>query len=383
MFCKGFGKEAQGTIEYLVILAVIVIVSLIVVSLIINSAAPAEGISSSIGKVAGWSNTLAVTETSINPDGNFLVRLSNNTGSPLTITNVRVGDVNVDYSEDLFLGSQQNFVLSSDVVCSLGQTIVSDLLVTYVTEHGLVKTETFPANIAFNCDDYVVTLAANKCPDVGESSCEYIGNATIDEVKTGRTFYSNSSDLLTGTLVVPDPVELHSGQTTCYNADNNPDSCPPSTGPGNQDANWDGTPKSYTPNGCGGGTVLDNHTGLCWQKDHKNDCTPLKWENALSYCSTLANGSGGLTDGSSAGDWRVPSYVELATLPDMNYPSSSYLNSVFTQTGWNSTCHGYWSSTTVPSSTSDAYYLYSYDGIIYYGGKTIGFSYGVRCVRSE
>jgi hypothetical protein len=105
----------------------------------------------------------------------------------------------------------------------------------------------------------------------------------------------------------------------------------------------------------------------------------------LSYCSTLADGVGGLSDGSVAGDWRVPSSLELFTLPDMSYPSSSYLNSVFTQTGWNSTCAGYWSSTTMPSATDGAYGLDSSGGYIYGvlgGNKTNDSVHGARCVRS-
>jgi len=144
--------------------------------------------------------------------------------------------------------------------------------------------------------------------------------------------------------------------------------------------NGDGTVKSYTDNG--DGTVTDNHTGLVWQKDHKDNCATLSWESALSYCSTLASGSGGLTDGSRAGDWRVPSETELITLKDYSYSSSGYLNSVFTQTGWNSTCHGYWSSTTVSNSTSYANALYSGYGSVTYVSKTLDYDIGVRCVRS-
>ena len=97
-----FGKsKGQGTIEYLVILAVIVVVSLVVVSLMINSTSGAEGISSGTSKIGGWTNTISVTESAISPDGNYLVRLANNTGEPLTIKTVKVGGEEVSFSEDL------------------------------------------------------------------------------------------------------------------------------------------------------------------------------------------------------------------------------------------------------------------------------------------
>ena len=381
-------KKAQGTIEYLVILAVIVVVSLIVVSLLINSTSGAEGISSGTSKIGGWTNTISVTESAISPDGNYLVRLANNTGEPVTIKTVKIGDQDVNYSEDLFQGNQQNFKITSDMVCEVGQTVVGELVVTYVSVNGLEHTEVFPADITFECNDYIVNLLANQCPEVGEGGCTLTGDATEAEVLYGKTFYSDDSEtLLTGDLNL---VELHSGQTMCYDGSNDPVICPPITGPQNQDAQYNGTAKSYQPDGCGDGTVLDNHTGLCWHEvDSGSDATYnatcgwgapygdgcLTWSAAFDYCEASTTGG--------HPDWRVPSFVELATLPDMSYPSSSYLNSVFTKSSaWNNKMYGYWSSTTVPSSTSGAYYLYSDDGAITYGSLPVD-AFGVRCVRSE
>ena len=176
-------------------------------------------------------------------------------------------------------------------------------------------------------------------------------------------------DKKTGTLA--GGAELHSGQTTVYDADGD-------------DATKDGTVKSYTDNS--DGTVTDNHTGLIWQKDHKDDCATLTWASAIDYAATLENGVEGLTDGSSTGDWRVPSNVELITLADYSYPdigggTHSYLNSIFTQTGWNSTCYGHWSSTTDPGYTGYVYFLDATTDTINGNDKTNSDFFGVRCVR--
>jgi hypothetical protein len=53
-------------------------------------------------------------------------------------------------------------------------------------------------------------------------------------------------------------VELHSGQQTCWDTSGTPRSC---TGTG-EDAELDGTAKSFTDNG--DGTVTDDHTGIMW-----------------------------------------------------------------------------------------------------------------------
>lgn len=69
------------------------------------------------------------------------------------------------------------------------------------------------------------------------------------------------------------------------------------------------------------GTVTDNLTGLIWAKDAEL-LGSLTWSNALTACGTLANGVGGLTDGSVAGDWRLPNLRELQSLIDygQGYP---------------------------------------------------------------
>ncbi len=69
----------------------------------------------------------------------------------------------------------------------------------------------------------------------------------------------------------------------------------------------------------GDGTVQDCRTGLIWLKDA--NCTDtsggienlsgkLSWYDALKWVAALKNGLCGLTDGSSPGDWRLPTKTE-------------------------------------------------------------------------
>lgn len=67
----------------------------------------------------------------------------------------------------------------------------------------------------------------------------------------------------------------------------------------------------FTDNG--DGTVTDKLTGLIWLKNAK--CFGVKnWFDALAEAAGLASGTCGLSDGSSAGDWRLPSVRELSGL---------------------------------------------------------------------
>ena len=116
----------------------------------------------------------------------------------------------------------------------------------------------------------------------------------------------------------------------------------------------------FTDNG--DGTVTDNLTNLIWLKNA--NCFGVKsWANAFSDCNGLANGSCGLSDGSVAGDWRLPNLRELQSLihygvydpavpntfgtgkwttddPFTNVQSSSYLSST-AYAGYTSTSYAW------------------------------------------
>jgi len=60
---------------------------------------------------------------------------------------------------------------------------------------------------------------------------------------------------------------------------------------------------------CGNGTVTDTVTGLIWLK--QSDCLSNQdWQAAQKAAADLKHGDCTLTDGSSAGDWRLPTQAE-------------------------------------------------------------------------
>jgi len=71
---------------------------------------------------------------------------------------------------------------------------------------------------------------------------------------------------------------------------------------------------------CGNGTVTDNRTGLVWLANA--DCLGggVDWYRAMTFVAGLSDHPGfsaddcGLSDGSSPGEWRLPSAAEWQTM---------------------------------------------------------------------
>jgi hypothetical protein len=131
---------------------------------------------------------------------------------------------------------------------------------------------------------------------------------------------------------------------------------------------------------CGNGTVTDTQTGLIWLKNP--GCFPLMdYASANNTAASLRSGQCGLTDGSVAGSWRLPTQWEWAgilkgscyapgspTLPDSTgagcfdtSPSGPWAIGVQPQ--------GYWSSTTHPENLGAAYFALLMSGYVDYTAR--------------
>jgi hypothetical protein len=133
------------------------------------------------------------------------------------------------------------------------------------------------------------------------------------------------------------------------------------------------------------GTVTDNLTKLVWLRNANAAGTNKTWANALAYCSALANGQAGLTDGSTLGQWRLPNVKELESLVCLGYNSPSLSNTAGTAK-WTTAdpfssvqSSNYWTSTSYAGSTSNAHNISLTDGSINVTNKNNGgFTWAVR-----
>ena len=187
-------------------------------------------------------------------------------------------------------------------------------------------------------------------------------------VKAARSGYADSAwqTGVNGCVVTidqtPAPVP-QTGQTTSYAANDDGDLQPGVSYP---------APR-FTDNS--NGTVTDNATGLIWLKN-ANAFGTKNWIQALDACAALASGQTGLTDGSTAGQWRLPNHKELMSLVDFGrfnpaLPAGHPFSSV--QSG------SYWSSTSYAGVTGYAWFVSFGYGYVSIFNKT--YTYYVWPVR--
>jgi Protein of unknown function (DUF1566) len=149
------------------------------------------------------------------------------------------------------------------------------------------------------------------------------------------------------------------GLQQCWDTAGTVASCPGTGQDGELQAGVDWPAPRFTDNG--DGTVTDNLTGLLWLKDA--DCFGARtWAQALSDANTLASGTCSLTDGSSAGDWRLPNIREFLSLLDYSQVNPMLpIGHPFTPI---QAFDFYWTSSTFIAGTDFAWVVFLSNGVV-------------------
>jgi len=115
------------------------------------------------------------------------------------------------------------------------------------------------------------------------------------------------------------------------------------------------------------GTIYDSVSRLVWLKD--TNCFPMLNETlarAISDTSSLASGQCGLSDGSHAGDWRVPTIDEFRS-----FVGTGLSYNTLSQAGFinlTSLSYTYWSSSD-SSTLNSAWVMSVMNGNVYSSNK--------------
>jgi hypothetical protein len=199
----------------------------------------------------------------------------------------------------------------------------------------------------------VSAMAQTKVVVIPMGGKKPAGDAVAADVLKGKTF-SNKDDVGLVGVRPPAPV-AKTGQTPTV---------PITALAGSDGALQKGATRPnprFTDNG--DGTVTDNLTRLVWLKNA--NCFEMRdWATALTDSNGLANGDCSLSDGSAAGDWRLPNEKELHSLIDLAYFNPALSNAAGTGQWTEGSAfsgvqsNNYWSSSTFAYVTTVAWYVY-------------------------
>jgi hypothetical protein len=110
------------------------------------------------------------------------------------------------------------------------------------------------------------------------------------------------------------------GQTTCFDSSGAVIDCAGTGQDGEYRAGIEWPASRFVDHG--NGTLSDSLTGLIWLKN-ANCAGQLYWNDALNWANNLANNACDLTDGSIAGEWRLPNILELESLVNVDHGNAT------------------------------------------------------------
>jgi len=129
-------SRGQGTIEYLIVLAVIVIVGLLVVSLSGTFLNPASQVSQNVSKSYWVSGPISVLDSSVDGSGDGAFFVGNNTGDVITITRMNIGGVSRDVNKTL--GINEFYLVELELLSACnGSTASYNVVFYYASPDGV------------------------------------------------------------------------------------------------------------------------------------------------------------------------------------------------------------------------------------------------------
>ncbi|MFA5125982.1 MAG: hypothetical protein WC462_03185 [archaeon] len=159
--------KAQGTIEYLIILSVIIVIALIITVLFSSSFGFLfTNVNTTGPRISSSSGVIGIDGTVIDYQGNGLVGLGNNSNEDLIITRIRVNGVDTNYIDTVMLpGSEKIFSISnvsSGCSCEgfIGRQKSCEVIIYAKSESGVPRQ--FPVTVSVDCVQEVTSVNFNE-----------------------------------------------------------------------------------------------------------------------------------------------------------------------------------------------------------------------------
>jgi hypothetical protein len=133
-----FNKKGQGTIEYLLIIAVVIVLALAASYFMFASMGSASQADKASLKAAWQSKEVGIADFAVSSDGSGKIALMNNSGEIVTIKKVYVNDVLV-YDSSFSIGNFDKYVIGSfsSNVTPCNSELRYNIKIIYESESGL------------------------------------------------------------------------------------------------------------------------------------------------------------------------------------------------------------------------------------------------------
>jgi hypothetical protein len=151
-------SKAQGTVEYLVIIAVVVVIAIAVVSLMLTVIEPSQNLDEEQSKIKWQAKELAVIDSLADPNGQGKLVLKNNTFDVITLDSVELDGTTVlaegGNGKLMAKSSIYSFDFSGVNACT-GNAKEYTLKINYTTQVGLDKSTGTDTIVVPCTNDYV------------------------------------------------------------------------------------------------------------------------------------------------------------------------------------------------------------------------------------
>ena len=164
-FCMPFSffknrltPKAQGTIEYLVIFAVVIVIGLFVVSLLLNLFSNTDS-SEKLSKLEWSSKEVALLDGIIDEDGNWVLVIKNNGSERITLQSIILGSTELDLGSIQLASFESKSLMFVNEYATQGctsNTVSFNFTLNYTSSEGLAKTITGTQEFFLTCVTSVV-----------------------------------------------------------------------------------------------------------------------------------------------------------------------------------------------------------------------------------
>ncbi|MDD2531771.1 MAG: BspA family leucine-rich repeat surface protein [Candidatus ainarchaeum sp.] len=137
-------SKAQGTIEYLIIIAIVITMSLLIVGFMTGIMGNNISVGSNLKSVQTQTGELAITEAITNPNGELTLEIKGSQLNNNNITKIIVDDYEEIFvqNNNLISDDKKIFSVISNQQCDEGTSITKNITIEYTNQHGLNKKQT-------------------------------------------------------------------------------------------------------------------------------------------------------------------------------------------------------------------------------------------------